>query len=187
VVCDGGSEQLAIEAHVLAGNDGSGKLRHREWKWAGLTESVAGCCRKCGFGVATEGDVMASVAAKLTEGGNIRANNATASQQRFDDRKAEAFDGGRSDNGFAVAIAPLEFGFGEALAEKYGVFKTAPTNLSENVAGFRTANTDDDQTHGSVEFLGVLDELEDSYKEPNVLVAAMLCDAEKKGFTAPAG
>ena len=155
MVCDGGSEQLAIEAHVLAGNDGSGKLRHREWKWARLTESLEDCCRKCGFGVDAKGDVVAGVAAKLTEGRNVRANNATASQQRFDDRKAEAFDGGRSDYGFTVAVAPLEFEFGEALAEKDGIFKIAPANLSENAAGFRAANTDNDQARGSVETFGV--------------------------------
>ena len=178
---------MAIEAYVLAGDDGSGKLRHREWKWARLAESLEDCCRKGGFGMDIERDVVAGIAAKLTECGNVRANNATAGQQRFDDRQAETFDGGRSGDGFAIAITPLESGFGEPLAKKDGMFKTASTNLSQNAAGFRAVNANDDQARGRVEIFGVPEVLEDPYKERDVLVAAMLCDAEEEGFSAPAG
>ena len=135
----------------------------------------------------TERDVFASVAAELTEGGNVRANNATAGQQRFDDRKAEAFDGGRSDNGFAVAIAPLEFGFGEALTEQDGVFEAEPANRIENTSSLWTGNPDDDQACGRVKAFSAQEALEDLDEERDVLVAAMLCDAEEEGFSAPTG
>jgi hypothetical protein len=130
---------------------------------------------------------VAGVAPKLTEGGNIGANNATSGQQRFDDRKAEAFDGGRRDDGFAVAIAPLELGFGEALTEKDGIFETGSANRMEDAPGFRTGNADDDQARRRVETFGAQEMLEDFDEEWDVLIAAMLPDAQKKGLAAPAG
>ena len=187
LVCNGCGKEVAIEAHVLAGNDGSGKFGHGERKGSRRAEFLEDCFRKGSFCVGIERDVVAGVAAKLTEGGNVRANNATAGHQCFDDRKAEALNGGRRDDCFAVAITPVELRFGEALTEKDEILQTRSANRLEDAAGLRTGNADDDQARGWSKAFAALEMLEDSDEEWDVLVTAMLCNTEQEGFTAPAG
>ena len=171
----------------MASDDGSGEFGHGEWKRPGLTQSLEDGGRKVRFGVSVERDVVAGMTAELAERGNVRTNDATAGHQRFDDREAEAFDDGRRDDGFAVAIAPLKLGFGETLPEKNGIFETAAANRVEDAPGFRAGNTDDDQSRGWVKVFGAKKSLEDPDEKHDVFVEAMLCDTEKERFSAPAG
>jgi hypothetical protein len=112
-------EQARIQSRVLDGERLGGEPRQGNRRRASFPQGGEGSLREGDVRQSIERDIAAMVSANFSKRGNVRADNGAAGQKRFRDREAEAFDGGRSEQGPAVSIAPLQVRFGQSLQQDY--------------------------------------------------------------------
>ena len=124
--------------------------------------------------------VLAVIAPKFAKCRDVGADDTATGEQRFDHGETEALHLRWGDDSFAVSVAPLEFRIGDASHQPHSLAQARTFNRALNTTCLGTAGANDDELHRRLTMPVVDEEFEGSQQEGDVLVVAMLGDAEEK-------
>src|ERR1700733_7692729 len=130
------------------------------------------------LGHVVERNVDTFVSAQLAESWNIGADDAAAGKKGLGYGKAKTLRERWRQQEFTVAIAPLQFVFGDAIEQYNAIGNIGVSEKAQDRIGLRAGDAHDDETGLWREFSGAQQTLEYPQKEEDVLVAAMLGHAQ---------
>jgi hypothetical protein len=129
--------------------------------------------------------MAAFTATKLTESGNIRADDTATGEQCFCDRQTKALNKGRGEKKFAVSIAPQHFRFTNATQE-HDIFRQARcADEAMNLRCLWSVNSDNHEQRSGMDPFLAKQASETLQSQQQVFIPTMLRDAKKKRASFP--
>jgi hypothetical protein len=178
-------EKDLIQAQILAGDNRGRKLRKRTGKRAAFPEDFANGFGKVLLGVRAEGYKAAVFRAHFAKCRDVRTDDSASGKQGLGNRQPESLGDGWGEKQLAVAIAPLEFRVGDSASEYDALLEERLLHQPVNPPGFRSRHANDEKACCEIDFSAGQEAPEDLERERDVLVAAVLGDAQKEWGAIP--
>src|ERR1700722_18885752 len=179
-------QYLSVKPHVFRRDHRSRELRKRRRSGARLAKYSANCLRKCFFRRRCKWDIVAAfIPTKLTESGNIRADDTATGEQCLCNGQTEALNKGRCEKKFAVSIAPEHFRFTNATQEHDTFRQARCTDEAMDLRRLWPVNSDNHEQRGRMDLFLAKQAPETLQSQQQVFIPAMLCDAKEKRASLP--
>jgi hypothetical protein len=179
------SDKDLIQAQILASDNRGRKLRERTRKRTAFPKDFANSFGEVLFGVSDEGDKAAVFRAHFAKGRDVRTDDSASGKEGLGNRQPESLDDGWGEKQLAVPIAPLKFRIGDSASENDALLDERLLYQSVNPPGFRSGHANDEQACCGIDFSAGQEAPEDLKREGDVLVAAVLGDAQKEWGAIP--